>query len=135
MFCSLKILYRIGYLSTSTRPIGPEYVGCLSLILDEDSNVPRTCQLSTRGVQGLDLRSKLKPSTRNEADGHLQLPGFIALDLPEGNSLQDPLVDHILFGFEEHVRCKNESGRCSAPGLVRRHEQRESLLGTYGKRF
>ena len=95
----------------------------MSLILDENGNMPGTSQLSSRGVQDLDLRSKLKPSAGDETDSHIQLSCFAALDFPERNPLQDPLVDHILFRLEEHVHRENEAGRYSDPTLLRRHEE------------
>lgn len=134
MFCSRKALYRIKYLSTRARVMGPRSTW-MSLVLNKDGNVPRTCQLSPKGVQDLDLRSKLKPSTGDETDSHLQLPCFAAQDFPERNSLQDPLVDHILFRLEKHVCRENETRRCSVPALLRRHEQHGNLFGTYKKRF
>lgn len=112
MFYSLKVLYGMNYLSMSIRVTGSEIRG-RSLILDENGNVSRTCQLSAGGTQDLDLHSKFEPSTRDEADGHLQLPCFTAIDFPERNSLQDTLVDHMLFGFQEHTRREDEIGRCS----------------------
>ena len=78
-----------------------------SLILDENRNMSRTGQLSAGSAQDLDLRSKFEPPTRDEADGHLQLPCFTTLDFSERNSLQDPLVDHMLFGFKERVCSEN----------------------------
>ena len=137
MFCSLKVLYRMDLLSTNARVAGSGSVRyhISSFILDENCDVPRTSQLSARRVQDLDLRSKLESPTRDEADSHLQLPCFTALDFPKRNFVQDPLVDHMFFGFKEHVCRENEIGRCSAPTPVRRHEQREKLVGTHEIRF
>ena len=83
--------------------------------LDEDGKVSRARQLPARSVQDLDLCPKLEPPTRDEADGDLELPCFTTPDLPEWNPLQDPLVDHMLFGFKEHACRKSEVGRCSVP--------------------
>lgn len=85
----------------------------MSLVLDENSNVPRTRQLSARSTQDLDLCSKLEPSARDEADTRLRLPCFTTVYFPERNSLQDSLVDHMLFGFKRHTCCENETGRYS----------------------
>lgn len=112
MFCSLEVLNRMNCLSTSARIYGVR-IQEMSLIIDENGNVPRTRQLSARSTQDLDLCSKLESSTGDEADAHLQLSRFTAVDFPERNSLQDSLVDHMLFGFERHACRENEIGRCS----------------------
>lgn len=87
MFCSLKVLTtQNGFFISKCSCYGIQ-IHEASLVLDEDRDMPRTCQFSARGIQDLDLRPKLEPSARDEADSHLQLPCFTTLDFPERNAL------------------------------------------------